>query len=475
MARHLISIASLTLAGLGGCAGISDPYAPPELSDRQVGWVMEGSDLLAPGAIENGDWWTDFRDPVLDRLLAAGRDGNFDIAEARTGIAAAEAALAQARAAGRPLGDVNASVSRQLQSESATDFGGIPISFDPQTNYALGTQASWEIDLFGRISSGVDRAEAALGGREALVGDVMRLTTAQIATSYVTLRELDARLALNAASLARQEEILDLTVQLRDLGEVADLDVVRQRNLVENTRAGLSALRSARAETLSALALLTGQTVPVFNSAFPELASSSSTVQPLSAQGPVRVGTPLDMLRRRPDIRVAEREMAASLAGVEVARADLYPTLSLTGSASFSALDIGDVPTGEALGYSFGPRLSWGVFNLPLTRARIDQAEAEAEGAAIRFERTVVSALTETDRAMAQYNLAVEEAVIRARALADARRALELVEVRYREGADSLIALIDTQRQALAAEDAEAQARHEALRRRIAVFRALGG
>lgn len=475
MARHLISIASLTLAGLGGCAGINEPYAPPELSDRQSGWVMEDSALLVPGAIENGDWWTDFRDPVLDRLLAAGREGNFDIAEARTGIAAAEAALAQARAAGRPLGDVSASVNRQLQSEAATDFGGIPISFDPQTNYALGTQASWEIDLFGRISSGVDRAEAALGGREALVGDVMRLTAAQIATSYVTLRELDARLALNAASLARQEEILDLTVQLRDLGEVADLDVVRQRNLVENTRAGLSALRSARAETLSALALLTGQTVPEFNSAFPELANASSTVQPLSAPGPVRVGTPLEMLRRRPDIRVAERELAASLAGVEVARADLYPTLSLIGSASFSALDIGDLPTGEALGYSFGPRLSWGVFNLPLTRARIDQAEAEAEGAAIRFERTVVSALTETDRAMAQYNLAVEEALIRARALADARRALDIVEVRYREGEDSLIALIDTQRQALSAEDAEAQARHEALRRRIAVFRALGG
>jgi NodT family efflux transporter outer membrane factor (OMF) lipoprotein len=475
MARQLISAVSVTLAGLGGCATGTTPYAPPELSDRQAGWAVENSAVLLPGAVEDGDWWTDFDDPTLERLIAAGQAGNFDLAEARAGIAAAEAALAQAQAAGRPLGDVNASVTRQLQSEAATDFGGFPVAFEAQTNYSVGGQASWEIDLFGRISSSVERAEAALGGRAALVADIARLTTAQIATSYVSLRELDARLALNAASLARQEDILDLTIQLEELGEVAELDVVRQRNLVENTRAGLSALRAARAETAAALALLTGRTVPEFEADFPALAPSGTAQSPLSAAGPVRIGTPLEMLRRRPDIRVAERELAASLAGVDVARADLYPTLSLTGGVSLSALEIGDVPTDEALGYSFGPRISWGVFNLPLTRARIDQAEAEADAAAVRFEKAVVSALTETDNALARYNEAVEEAVIRGRALADARRALELVEVRYREGADSLIALIDTQRQALAAEDAEAQARHEALRRRIAVFRALGG
>lgn len=475
MSRHSLSLSFLALAGLGACASVQPQYEPPGQSDRQLAWTFEELATLAPGAVADSDWWSGFDDPLLAQLVVAGQADNFDLAEARAGVAQAEAALAQSRAARFPLGEVSASASRQLQSNAATDFGGFPVEFDAQNLFSTGASASWEIDLFGRLSSGVDQAEAALGGREALAADVQRLVTAQIASTYITLREIDARLAVNTTSLERQEEILGLTEQLQSLGEVAELDVVRQRNLVENTRAALAALTSARFETVSALALLTGQTMPEFELAFPELARASGDLQPLTAFGPLQIGTPLDMLRRRPDIRAAERDFAASFAGVNVARADLYPSLSLTGSASLSALDIGDLPTGDALGYSFGPRLSWGVFNLPLTRARIDQAQAARDAAAIRFEKTVVTALTEADAAMATYNQAVEEAAIRARALSDARRALELVEVRYREGADSLIALIDTQRQALAAEDAETQSRHEALRRRVAVFRALGG
>ena len=178
------------------------------------------------------------------------------------------------------------------------------------------------------------------------------------------------------------------------------------------------------------------------------------------------------------DIKVAESLPVGSslkLCVVAEGKADLYPRLTLSGQAAFTANEPGNLFSEEALGYSFGPRLSWGIFNLPLTRAQIDQAEAEARAAKAGFESAVIQALTETDAALESYNLAVEEAALRVRALGSAERALDLVELRYKEGADSLLSLIDAQRQTLSARDAEVQARHEALRRRVAVHRAFGG
>ena len=195
----------------------------------------------------------------------------------------------------------------------------------------------------------------------------------------------------------------------------------------------------------------------------------------MEAFGPVEIGQPKELLRRRPDIRAAERQLAAATYRVGIETADLYPSLTLSGQANYQAGEPGELFSADALGYNFGPRLSWGIFNLPLTRAQIEQAEADVEAARANFEGTVLDALTEADAALLGYNYAVEETAFRSGALEAATRARDLIEIRYREGAESLLSLIDAQRQTLSAEDGELQARYEALRRRVGIYAAFGG
>ena len=470
-----MSILALCFASTANCMTVGPEYAAPELDNYQDAWTSGALEVLAPGAATHSDWWQAFEDPYLTRLVLEAAADNKDIAEAQANIEAARAAVQGARASSLPLGQLTAGVTRQKQSSSS--FGAdLPIEFTPQTQYSAGAEASWEIDLFGRVANSISQAEAALGGRQAVAADISRAITAQTASTYLTLRELDARIDVNSRSLERQEVVLDLTRQLRDAGEVADLDVERQRNLVESTRAAIVALKTARAQSLAGLSQLTGKTVPEFLQAHPELAPfGSNDMPPVEAAGELAIGPPVEMLRRRPDVRAAERQLAAANYVVGSEMADLYPSITLAGQASFTANEPGELFADEALGYSFGPRLSWGIFNYPLTRAQIDQAEAEAEAARAAFESTVKGALTETDAALESYNYAMEEAALRARALGAAERALDLVELRYQEGAESLLSLIDAQRQTLSASDAEVQSRYEALRRQVDVYRAFGG
>ena len=470
-----VSILLLPYLTISACLSVGPKYDAPALETYQDAWVAGDSAVLAPGAVSDADWWLAFNDPLLTRLVEDTATGNFDIREAQANIEAARATVAAARSSRFPMGQLTAGVTRQKQS-SASFGADLPFEFSAQTQYSAGAEASWEADLFGRVGNSIAQADAALGGREAVAADTARAVIAQTASSYLTLRELDARIHVNGQSLQRQQDVLELTKQLRDAGEVADIDVERQTNLVETTRAGIIALQSARSETLAGLARLTGRTVPDFSAEYPDLAPrASQQLDPVEAFGPIAISSPLDLLRRRPDIRLAERQLAAASYAINIETADLYPSLSLTGQASFTATEPGNLFSEEALGYSFGPRLTWGIFNLPLTRAQIDQAKAEAKAARAGFEGTVIQALTETDAALESYNFAVEEAALRRKALGAAERANDLIELRYKEGAESLLSLIDAQRQTLSAQDAEVQARYEALRRRVTIHRAFGG
>nr|WP_300380853.1 efflux transporter outer membrane subunit [Henriciella sp.] len=470
--KSILALASITLSA---CMTTGPDYEQPGFASYQDEWLAGDSDVLSPGAMETQQWWQAFDDELLASLVNDAASANLDIVEAQANIDAARATVKSANASGFPMGALSAGVTRQKQS-SASFGADVPFEFPAQTQYSTGAEVSWEADLFGRVANSIAQAEASLGGRQAIAEDTARAVIAQTASTYLTLRELDTRISVNQATLERQVDVLELTRQLRDAGEVADIDVERQANLVESTRAGIVAVKRTRAETLSGLARLTGRTAPQLIDAYPALAPfESNELAPVTAFAPIKVSSPVNLLRRRPDVRAAERQLAAATYAVGVETADLYPSLSLTGQASFTANEPGNLFSQEALGYSFGPRLQWGIFNWPLTQAQIDQAEAEARAARAGFERTVLTALTETDAALQAYNYSVEEAALRAKALGAAERALKLVEIRYKEGAESLLSLIDAQRQTLSARDSEVQARHEALRRRVDVYRAFGG
>lgn len=469
---HIAAAASLSLAA---CMTVGPDYEPPEVEIYQDRWVAGDVSVLGPGELPRSDWWTAFDDPLLSSLVTDALTRNPSLEEAAANVANAQASVNAARAAGFPMGALNAAVVRQKQS-AASLGADVPFEFEAQTQYSAGAEISWQADLFGRTANNLAQAEAALGGRAAVAADTARAILAETARTYLTVRELDARIAVNEENVERQSDVLDLTRQLREAGEVADIDVERQTNLVQTTRAGISALKAARSEAASGLAQLTGHTLPALYEAYPSLEPfASDRLDPVEAFGPVEIGSPKDLLRRRPDIRAAERQLAAATYRVGVETADLYPSLTLSGQGTFTANEPGELFSADALGYNFGPRLSWGIFNLPLTRAQIDQAEADVEAARAGFESAVLSALTEADAALLSYNYAIEETGFRAAALASATRSRDLIEIRYREGAESLLSLIDAQRQTLSSQDGEIQSRYEALRRRVQVYNAFGG
>lgn len=462
------------------CAGLNPSPDSPARQIVQPAFAAADSPLLAPGAAPQSRWWTQFADPALEDLIATVDSGNLSLEEAEARIVEAEARLELARTGLLPGGGASAAYSRQQQGTASFEASGFPgagmISPGAIDLYTLGTDASWEIDLFGRIRGGIEQARAGLAAARASRADLQRVLVGEAASAWYNLMEIEARRAIAEEAVARQEDVLELTRQLVEAGERARLDIRRQEALVANTRASLAALRSARADAVSGLAVLAGLTVPQFEARFAAKAADDARARVEQADAePIAIGEPSGLIRRRPDVRAAEMQLRAAAAGVRLAAADLYPSLSLSGSASLSATSVSGLGDDGAFGYSFGPRLNWGLFNYPRTLAGIDLSEAEFETAAVRFEQVVLEALTETDGALRRYNGAVEEAVHRRQALSASRETLRLVNARYEAGADSLLSLLDAQREFLSAEDAAATAAFSVIRARIAVHRSLGG
>ena len=468
------------MVALGACANLNPAPELPETEITQSAFAVGDSPLLAPGEAPLSRWWEGFGDPALNELVATVDAGNLSLEEAASRIVEAEARLDIARAGLIPGGGVSAAYNRQQQGTATFEASGFPgagsISPSAIDLYTLGADASWEIDLFGRIRGGIDQAEAGLAAAEASRADLHRVLIGEAAGAWYSLLEIEARRAIAEDAIASQEDVLQLTRQLVEAGERARLDISRQESLVASTRASLAALAGARADAVSGLAVLSGLTVPEFEARFGALAAKHGRARIVrSSADPIAIGEPAGLLRRRPDVRAAEWQLRAAAARVQVAAADLYPSLSLGASASLSATSVSGLTDDGAFGYNFGPRLNWGLFNYPRTLAGIDLSEAEMQTAAIRFEQAVLSALTETDAALQRYNAAVEEAILRRRALSASRETLRLVNARYEAGADSLLSLLDAQREFLGTEDSAAIAAYAVIRARIAVHRSLGG
>ncbi len=477
----LSRIAGLLATGtLCACANFNPPPPVPGSDISQPAFVAGDGPLLAPGEAPQSDWWIAFGDRALIALIETVDARNLSLEAATSRVTEAAASLDLARAGLIPAGGVSAAYNRQQQGTATFEGSGFPgasaISPSAIDLYTLGGDASWEIDLFGRIRGGIDQAEAGLASAEASRADLRRMLVGEATTAWFSLMEIEARRAIAQDAIARQEEVLALTRQLVEAGERARLDLTRQEGLVANTRASLTALGSARADAVAGLAVLTGLTVPQFEEQFAPRAEARARVLVTDASAePIAIGDPAGLLRRRPDVRGAELQLRAAAAGVQVAASDLYPGLSLGASTSLSATSPAGLSDPGAFGYSFGPRLSWGIFNYPRTLANIDLSRARMRTAAISFEQAVLSALTETDAALMRYNAAVEEAILRRRALAASRETLRLVNARYEAGAESLLSLLDAQREHLRAEDGAAIAAYSVIRARIAVHRSLGG
>ncbi|MDQ7813018.1 TolC family protein, partial [Brevundimonas sp.] len=328
---------------------------------------------------------------------------------------------------------------------------------------------AYEIDLFGRVGSTIRAARADADAAAAAL-DVVRVTVAaETARAYADACSANARIAVAERTLALQGETADLTRRLLEAGSGNGLDTARARSALESTRASLPPLRAERDGALFRLATLTGRTPAEASEA------ARACARPPQLSRPIPIGDGAGLLARRPDVRRAERNLAAAAARVNVATADLYPRISLGGSLGSTALDAGDLGDDASFRFSVGPLISWSFPNVFAARARIEQAGAGADAALATFDQTVLVALQETETALATYAHELDRRSALQAARDEAATAARLSRLRFDAGADSFLTVLDAER-TLAAADAQLAASDALVTTyQIALFKALAG
>ncbi|KTE18379.1 MULTISPECIES: efflux transporter outer membrane subunit [Sphingopyxis] len=452
---------AILLVGLAGCAAVGPDYVPPRI-EAPGAYAAQPAGI--GGASAEAAWWRQFGDPALDALIAEALAANLDARLAVARLDEARALAGVSRAARLPGGGVAAGYQRRREAD-VERAGGQPREGDA---LRAGAEASWEIDLFGRVRRGVEAAEAEVGGAEAALRSVRAAVTADVASHYFELRGSEAAFAIAHRQIETQRRSLDITRKLERAGAGAHFDVVRAEAALSAVEATLPGIEQRIGTARHALAVLLGQTPQSF--AGPATATTSL---PHIAQ--IDVGAPADLLRRRPDIAAAERALAAATARRGVAEADLFPTVRLSGFIGLLAGGFESLFTGGALGFAGGPSLDWGVFNMSRLRAQVRVADARTDAALIDYHRTVLIALRDVEDALTAYGAIRTGLAIRDQQVGASREAARMASVRFREGEGQYLDILDAERSLYQAEATLATARTDHLLSVVEIHRALGG
>ncbi|MCI0913790.1 efflux transporter outer membrane subunit [Pseudomonas putida] len=408
-------------------------------------------------------WWKQFDDPVLNQLVQASLDGNRDLRVAFARLKSARAIRDDA--ANDPLPVVTSRASSEIGK------GQVPGQTDQRVNserYDLGLDMAWELDLFGRIQRQIEASDAQAAAAEADLQQLQVSLIAELVDAYGQLRGAQLREKIAVANLKTQQASRSITVTLRDAGVGNELDVVRADARLAGVEATVPQLQAEQARARHRIATLLGQrpdalSVDLSPKALPAIAKA------------LPVGDPGELLRRRPDIRSAERQLAAATANVGVATADLFPRVSLSGFLGFTAARGSQIGSSAANAWGLGPSITWAAFDLGSVRARLRGAKADAEGALANYEQQVLLALEESANAFSDYDKTQQRLLSLMRQSEASRKAADLASVRYREGTVDYLVLLDAERERLSAEDAQAQGEVDLYRGIVSIYKALGG
>ncbi len=467
MSRLSPLLAALALAG---CVTGPD-YARPDTAAPEA-FVNPADARVLAEAVE-ADWWRTFDDPLLVSLVELAARENWDIAAAQARLREARALRQVAAGAFLPQVDLNAAWQRRRQSTEDPTFPDPVLGFsfvDAQTElYQVGFDAGWELDLFGRTRRQVEAAEARLAAVEAQRDDLLTTVAAEVARNYMELRGAQTRLALAERNLGLQRETRALVVDLVDTGLAPPLDAARARAQVAATEATLPPLRATLRAAAFRIAVLTGQPPAA-------LLDELEAARPLPAMPPaVPIDLPYALITRRPDLRAAERDLAAASAEVGVATADFYPRLTIMGRAGTAGADLRDLFDASARTWAIGPSLVWPVFQGGRLRANLSAAEARFERAYARYRQAVLGVLEEVEGAL----VALAEERRAAQSLADAaaasREAVDQARARYESGLSRFLAVLDAQRTLTDIEDQLAARQTAARTSLVRLYKALGG
>jgi multidrug efflux system outer membrane protein len=465
--KFLIGMAA---AGIGGCAVGPNYHAPAVRAP--TAWASPVSDGVAVSASVPSSWWASFNDVELDSLIERAARSNLD-------LRVAEARLRQARAVRQgsaadfwPTVDSSDSASRQKQSEHQPLIGSLvlPPSFPFEYNvYSAGFDASWEIDIFGGNRRALEAATAEWQGAMEARNDAVVSLLAEVARNYVELRGDQQRLEIARRDIRLQEEAVELTRDRFQGGVATELDVTRAAALLASIQAIIPPLETGVREAMYGLAVLLGQQPG-------ELVAELSLSKPVPPVPPeVPIGLPSDLLLRRPDVRRAERQLAAETARIGVAKSEWFPKLSLTGKAGTESVSLSNWFDPGSVFWSIGPSLQWRALDFGRVHAEVRAQTAVQEVALATYEKTVLISLQEAENALVTY--AQEQN--RHRALADEvaenRRSLDMADGLYAEGRVNYLDVLDVRRSLYQSDDQLAASDQAVSLDLIALYKALGG
>lgn len=459
----------MTLASalvLGGCTVVGPDYTEPQIElDADFTLLDSDAGLTVEQPTQLADWWMTLHDPALNRLIDKAIKQNLDLRAATSQLRQVRALRNVSTGARFPTLDANAQAQRSRASESV-----VGQEADLTTNlYAAGFDAGWEIDLFGGVARAIEAAEADVDAAAESLRDVLVSILAEVALNYVEVRSFQERLRIAADNLASQEDTFELIQSRHAAGLVQDIDLERARSNVENTRSTMPQLSTELERASNRLALLLGEQP----GAVDDLLTQSKPVP--SPQIDVAVGVPADLLRRRPDIRYAERLLAAETARVGEATAELYPKLRLFGSVGLETLSGGSLFESASRTLGVGSIISWPLFSGDQVRNRIEAQSEVQEQAYIAWQMVVLSALEEVSNAITAYtNEQIRHAALQ-RSAESAVRAANIARSRYDAGIADFIEVLDTDRERLSVEDALAASNAEITTDLIRLYKALGG
>jgi outer membrane protein, multidrug efflux system len=454
-----------------GCAAVGPDYRAPSAAALPTAYTA----TTAPQQPSADDaaiarFWDGFADPLLSDLVRRALSANGDVRLASARLIEARALLLGTQADALPSFDVAAGASRSV----APSYQQPGASRSQRTGnvVTLSGLMNWELDLFGRQRRAVESASATLDAADFGIGSAQAAVSAAVATNYLQLRGLQQRLEWVERSLDSQRESLRLTEARAAVGRASDFDLERLQSQVASTAAGLPLLSEQAGRAIQRLAVLTA-TPPA------ELVRVLSPRQPVP-QLPVTdlaalpVGAPEALLRRRPDIRAAERQLAAANADIGVAQADRFPRLSLSGLLGLNSNRASALDDGAGV-WSLGASLSWAAWDFGRLRANVQAAEARHVASLVGYEQTVLIALEETETALDAFTLRAQHTRELARASRSAEAAAQIARVRFEAGSVDLLAVLDAERTALGTREQHAAAVTDTATGLVEVYRALGG
>ncbi|MFO7817918.1 MAG: efflux transporter outer membrane subunit [Thermodesulfobacteriota bacterium] len=463
----LLAFVALSLS-LCGCVTVGPDYTRPEMN-ASSNWNSKLENGLENAAVDQkniAEWWKKLNDPVLTKLVRQAVNGNLDMAMARATLQEARARRGLAEAGQFPTLDAKGSITKGKASKDT----GSPVTSNTHELYNAGFDAGWELDIFGGVRRAVEAAQADLEAQRENLRDVLVSLCAEVALNYVEIRTYQSRLDIARKNIRIQKRTRDISKSLHEAGLGTALEVQQASYNLSSTRSRIPYLQAGLQAAKNRLAVLTGQKP----GALEKMLFKHKPIPTINSK--VAVGVPAETLRRRPDVRRAERKLAAQTARIGEAKSDLFPKFRLLGSVGLETIEHeSNFFHSDYSFWSIGPSVSWNVFDAGAIRRNIEIQSARQQQQLINYEKTVLSALEETENALTNFAREQERKRELTDAVHSARKAENMANENYKAGLVDFINVLSTQRAVLNYEEELALSKGALTSNLISLYKALGG